>query len=69
MADGIYSEDIAFHIFLKITYITPLVISVISLLVNLATNLQIVGDHIYLIRIIYTYSETDCYLLILSLHT
>ena len=28
MADGTYSEDIAFHIFLKITYITPLVIPV-----------------------------------------
>ncbi len=28
MADGTYSEDIAFHIFFKITYITPLVISV-----------------------------------------
>ncbi len=69
MADGTYSEDIAFHIFLKITYITPLVISVNHYLVNRATNLQIVGDHIYLIRIIYTYSETDCYLLILSLHT
>lgn len=28
MADGIYSEDIVFHIFLEITYITPLVIPV-----------------------------------------
>ncbi len=69
MADGIYSEDIAFHIFFKNHLYYPISYTGESLLVNRATNLQIVGDHIYLIRIIYTYSETDCYLLILSLHT
>lgn len=69
MADGTYSEDIAFHIFFNnhlyysISYIGK------SLLVSRATNLQIVGDHICLIRIIYTCSETDYYLLILLLHT